>query len=107
MEGLASPFTAELWFAGDPKLGARDDVLKDMAAIQGDLDRLGEWGTRDLMKFIRTLVLRRTLVPEKEEPQQQNRLGTGWLQSSSAEKGLGVSVDSKLNVNPANKEGQR
>lgn len=53
MEGLASPFTAGLWFAGDPKIRARDDVLKDMVAMQGDMDRPGEWGTRDLMKFIR------------------------------------------------------
>lgn len=53
VEELASPFTAGLGFAGDAKIRARDDVLKDMAAMQGDLDKPGEWGTRDLMKFIR------------------------------------------------------
>lgn len=52
VEGLASLFTAGLWFAGDPKMGAQDDVLIDMAATQGDLDKPGEWGTRVLMKFI-------------------------------------------------------
>jgi len=72
------------------------DAPAGWAAIQRDLNRLERWVQRNLMKFnkgkFRVLHLGRT------NPMHQYRLGEDLLESSSAERNLGVLVDYMLTM---------
>jgi len=79
-------------FADDTKLGGVVDRPEGCAAIQRDLDRLESWAEKFSKGKCRVLHLGRN------NPMHQNRLGVDLLQSSSAERDLGVLVDDKLTM---------
>jgi len=83
------------------------DTLAGCAAIQCDLDRLESWAERNLMRFnkgkCRVLHLGRNnkgkcrvLHLGRNNPMHQYRLGADLLQSSPAERDLGVLGDDRL-----------
>ena len=59
-----------------------------------DFDRLERWDDKNLMKFNNC----RVLYLWRNNPRHQYMLGASQLESSSAEKDLGVLIDTKLNM---------
>jgi len=60
-------------FTDDTKLGGVVDTPEGCAAIQHDLDRLGSWMQRNLMKF----TMGKCRVVGRNNPMHQYRLGVG------------------------------
>jgi len=83
-------------FPGDTRLGGMVDTPEACAAIQRDLDRLESWAERNLMKFNKGKC--RVLHLRRNNPIDQHRLGADLLESSSAERDLGVLVDDSLTM---------
>ncbi|KAK4826588.1 hypothetical protein QYF61_010350 [Mycteria americana] len=79
-------------FSDDTKL---TDMPEGHAAIQRDLGRLEKWADRDLMQFNKKC---KVLQLGTNNPRHQYMLGATQLESSFAEKALGVLVGTKLNV---------
>ncbi|PKU36416.1 rna-directed dna polymerase from mobile element jockey-like [Limosa lapponica baueri] len=75
-------------FADDTKLSSAVNVLEGRDAIQGHLDRLGQWPHANLMKFNKAKCKVQLLSPC--DLPNQYRLGDEWIESSPEENDLGI-----------------
>ncbi|KAK4828054.1 hypothetical protein QYF61_023114 [Mycteria americana] len=72
-----------------------DDSLEGQEALQRDLDRLDHWAVINGMKFNKLKC--RILHLGRGNAGHKYKLGEEWLESSPAERDLGVLVDNRLN----------
>ncbi|KAK4806774.1 hypothetical protein QYF61_005570 [Mycteria americana] len=83
-------------FADDTKVGGMADMPEGHAAIQRDFDKLEKWADRNLMQFNKGKC--KVLPLGRNNPMHRYMLGATQLESSLAEKDLGVLVDTRLNM---------
>ncbi|PKU27462.1 hypothetical protein llap_22234 [Limosa lapponica baueri] len=90
MQGLNAPLAS---FA-DTKLGGAADSLEGQEAMQRNLDRLEHWAMINGMKLNKSKC--QILHLGWSNTRHKYNLGEEWLESSPAERDLGVLVDSRL-----------
>ncbi|GAB0196861.1 mitochondrial enolase superfamily member 1 [Grus japonensis] len=90
LEGVVSKF------AVDTKLGGAVDSVEGGEALQRDLDRLENWAITNCMRFNKGKC--QILHLGRGNPGYTYRLGDETLETSHAERDLGVLVNSKLNM---------
>ena len=74
-----------------PKLCGAVDMLERRYAIQRDVDSLEKWVCVNLVKFNKAKC--KALHTGRGNPKHKYRLGDEWIESSPAEKDLGVLDD--------------
>ncbi|GAB0187705.1 hypothetical protein GRJ2_001235800 [Grus japonensis] len=90
LEGVVSKFV------DDTKLGGAVDSVEGGEALQRDLDRLENWAITNRMRFNKGKCW--ILHLGRGNPGYTYRLGNETLETSHAERDLGVLVDSELNM---------
>ncbi|KAJ7400656.1 rna-directed dna polymerase from mobile element jockey-like [Pitangus sulphuratus] len=80
----------------DTKLGGVTNNPEGCVALQKNINRLQRWTEKNSLKFNKGKC--RVLHLGRNNPMHQYRLGVELLESSSAEKDLGVLVDNKLSM---------
>uniref|UniRef100_A0A8B9G961 Reverse transcriptase domain-containing protein n=1 Tax=Amazona collaria TaxID=241587 RepID=A0A8B9G961_9PSIT len=83
-------------FANDTKLCGSVDMLEGRNAIKRDFDMLVRWADANLMRFNHDKC--KVLHLDRSNPRCGYRLGREEIQSSPAQKDLGVLVDEKMNM---------
>ncbi|KAF4792348.1 hypothetical protein TURU_121268 [Turdus rufiventris] len=100
MEGILSKF------ADDTKLGGAVDYLRGRETLQGVLDKLNDWAVTNHTKLNKGK--RWILHLGQDNRASMQRMENEMLESSTAERDLGILVDGKLNMGqqcPGSQEG--
>ncbi|XP_059581297.1 uncharacterized protein LOC106737704 isoform X1 [Alligator mississippiensis] len=92
-EGVESTLSK---FADDTNMWGKVDTLEVRERLQLDLDRLQKWADENRMGF--NVDKRRVLHLGRRNPHPMYRRGSSPLESTEAERDLGVIIDSRMNM---------